>query len=210
MSEHAASTEQNSNQEPDFYEAMNRFVETQPDTSQKGFRGAIWRSFVWNDEEYNLDIRAAQFFPEKYPAQFYFPSKREKLVEKALMVLAANSQPNFDAKSKILVFGLDEITAVVNDLQDEQTFDESEIEFALEVLVLACYILIKSDWEFTFSSLGYLQTTADEDDRTIYAACLSQLLLSRAENIDINFDSEKGEISESIYRRFPRLLSGGM
>lgn len=104
----------NKSGEPQFYEAMKRFVETQPDTSAADFMPIITRRFFWREEEFELIIRAAQFLPRKFPAQFYFLSERERLIEQTLRLLATAGNPLFDAQSKCLCFSLKQLTEIIS------------------------------------------------------------------------------------------------
>lgn len=159
----------------DIYNFLPRFVAGDEVEYKDGkYLSPVARRFEWNHAEFGLVISPALITSEPDGTKHYFPGKRERIVESALMELADPENPNFHEKESALVFRLNFLFKVVSDLSEDMHITPDEIDLSLHILADTKYELTCGTSEFRFYSIEQL-SNVEKDNEVYYCAKLTSI-----------------------------------
>lgn len=175
----------------DIYNFLPRFVAGDEVEYRDGkYLSPVERRFEWNHTEFGLVISPALITGESGGSKHYFPGKRERIVESALIELADPENPNFHETESILVVRLNFLVEVVAELSEETLLSAGDIDLALHVLADTKYKLTCGDSQFRFYSIEQL-SRVERNGEVYYRAKLTSTAPGAGTVFDYLFGQKK-------------------
>ena len=127
------------------------------------FLDSLEREFVCKNKKYKVEIRPASIKDKNGQEKYYYPSKREELVEDALRKLATEGQGIFLDEDAGVTFSLCQLQEELR--KNGHSYSKQELKDALLICTLTSLIVTTEDGEsiiisHIFETLG-LQTRED-------------------------------------------------
>ena len=158
------------------YMMLPRFVPESETRYESGrFLPAVTKHFEYGGMQLSFIILPATIYKKHSGSKHYYPSEREKKIEKILRRMAVNENPHFIKEDLSITFNIRSLPEYFAEVDDE-IYSTEEIELSLEILANVQYELRKGSTELNFHAIEELQRITENNEIFYYVRFSSMFL----------------------------------